>query len=44
VIPLPLEGSKPADDKEKRWDGQSVHAWTGKYGDYQTKKAMVSFP
>ncbi len=34
VVPLPLDGSPPADDAEQRWDGTSVHAWTGTYGDY----------
>ena len=28
-MPLPLDGSPPADDADRRWDGTSVHAWTG---------------
>ena len=28
----------PDDDSAARWDGQSVHAWEGVYGDYLTAK------
>ena len=34
VIPLPLEGSPPAEDLARRWDSKSVRAWSGKFGDY----------
>ena len=44
VVPLPLDGSPPADDSERRWDGASVHAWTGTYGDYLTAKVARVFP
>ena len=44
VVPLPLDGSPPADDSERRWDGASVHAWTGTYGDYLTAKVAKVFP
>ena len=27
-----------------RWDGQSVHAWDGIYGDYLTAKVAKVFP
>jgi hypothetical protein len=27
-----------------RWDGQSVHAWEGVYGDYLTAKVAKVFP
>jgi isopenicillin N synthase-like dioxygenase len=44
VIPLPLDGTPPADDADRRWDGTSVHAWTGTYGDYLTAKVARVFP
>ena len=44
VTPLPLEGTPPADDADRRWDGTSVHAWTGRYGDYLTAKVARVFP
>lgn len=44
VTPLPLDGSPPADDATRRWDGSSVHAWTGRYGDYLSAKVAKVFP
>jgi isopenicillin N synthase-like dioxygenase len=44
VTPLPLDGSPPADDADRRWDGASVHAWEGTYGDYLTAKVAKVFP
>jgi isopenicillin N synthase-like dioxygenase len=44
VQPLPLDGSPPADDASRRWDGASVHAWDGTYGDYLTAKVARVFP
>ena len=44
VTPLPLDGSPPADDAARRWDGTSVHAWTGRYGDYLSAKVAKVFP
>ena len=44
VVPLPLDGSPPADDVARRWDGSSVHAWEGTYGDYLTAKVAKVFP
>ena len=44
VVPLPLDGTPPADDAERRWDGTSVHAWDGTYGDYLTAKVAKVFP
>jgi isopenicillin N synthase-like dioxygenase len=44
VVPLPLDGSPPADDADHRWDGSSVHAWTGHYGDYLSAKVARVFP
>ena len=44
VEPLPLDGTPPADDVSRRWDGTSVQAWTGTYGDYLTAKVSKVFP
>lgn len=44
VVPLPLDGAPPADDAERRWDGASVHAWDGTYGDYLSAKVARVFP
>jgi isopenicillin N synthase-like dioxygenase len=48
VTPLPetaLTGEPRQDvDGDRRWDGQSVHAWEGVYGDYLTAKVAKVFP
>ena len=44
VQPLPLGDSPPADDAGRRWDGSSVRAWTGTYGDYLSAKVARVFP
>ncbi len=44
VTALPLDGSTPADDASRRWDGTSVHAWEGAYGEYLTAKVARVFP
>ncbi|HUF98094.1 MAG TPA: 2OG-Fe(II) oxygenase family protein, partial [Ilumatobacter sp.] len=44
VTAVPLGGSAPADDADRRWDGSSVHAWEGRYGDYLTSKVSKAFP
>jgi isopenicillin N synthase-like dioxygenase len=44
VVPLPLDGSPPADDVARRWDGSSVRLWSGTYGDYLTAKVARVFP
>ena len=48
ITPLPesaLAGVVPADDGgASRWDGRSVHAWEGVYGDYLTAKVARVFP
>jgi isopenicillin N synthase-like dioxygenase len=48
VTPLPeaaLAGEPRTDvDGDSRWDGQSVHAWEGVYGDYLTAKVAKVFP
>ena len=41
---LPLVGSPPADDAARRWDGRSVRAWDGTYGEYLTAKVAQVFP
>jgi isopenicillin N synthase-like dioxygenase len=44
VRPVPLLGEAPADDAATRWDGSSVHEWSGTYGDYLTAKVARVFP
>jgi isopenicillin N synthase-like dioxygenase len=41
---MPLDGSPPADDADRRWDGTSVRAWEGTYGEYLTAKVARVFP
>ncbi|RTL42175.1 MAG: isopenicillin N synthase family oxygenase [Burkholderiales bacterium] len=43
--PAPIEGLPAApDDRATRWDGASVHAFNGTYGDYLLKKVGKVFP
>ncbi len=44
VPTLPLEGTPPAADVERRWDGADVQTWEGPYGDYLTAKVAKVFP
>ena len=48
VTPLPEAAfagePRPGPDGRSRWDGQSVHAWEGVYGDYLTAKVAKVFP
>jgi isopenicillin N synthase-like dioxygenase len=45
VTPLPEAAfAGVPDDPADRWDGQSVHAWDGVYGDYLTAKVARVFP
>ena len=44
VLPVPLGSPAPADDAPTRWDGSSVHEWSGTYGDYLTAKVAKVFP
>lgn len=44
VTSLPLDDSPPADDADRRWDGASVRAWSGTYGDYLSEKVARVFP
>jgi isopenicillin N synthase-like dioxygenase len=42
--PMPLDGTPAADEPQRRWDGASVRAWDGTYGDYLTAKVAKVFP
>jgi isopenicillin N synthase-like dioxygenase len=43
VLPVPMDGA--ADDGGRdRWDGASVHEWSGTYGDYVLTKVGRVFP
>jgi len=45
IGPVPLlDGELPPDDADTRWDGTSVHAWEGTYGDYLSAKVAHVFP
>ena len=44
VTPLPLDDTPPTDDADRRWDGASLQAWTGTYGDYLSAKVARVFP
>ncbi len=44
VTGLPLADTPPADDADRRWDGASLRAWTGSYGDYLSAKVARVFP
>ncbi|MFP5488091.1 MAG: isopenicillin N synthase family dioxygenase [Acidimicrobiia bacterium] len=44
VTPLPLGDTPPADDADRRWDGTSVRAWSGTYGDSLTAKVAKVVP
>ena len=43
ITPDPTAASSPATTYE-RWDGQSVHAFEGTYGDYLLSKVSKVFP
>jgi isopenicillin N synthase-like dioxygenase len=44
IEPLPERASSIADDRETRWDRQSVHDFRGTYGDYLLEKVTKVFP
>lgn len=44
VPTLPLDGAPPPDEVDRRWDGASVQAWEGPYGEYLTAKVAKVFP
>ena len=43
VLPVP-NMSREIDSDERRWDGVSVHDWSGTYGDYLLAKVSKVFP
>ena len=42
--PVMLIKKDSVDDAGSRWDGASVHAWSGPYGAYLTAKVARVFP
>ena len=48
VVPLPeravTDGGAVDADRARRWDGASVHAFDGTYGDYLLGKVAKVFP
>ena len=44
ILPVPLDDEAPTDDVATRWDGASVHDWSGTYGDYLSAKVAKVFP
>ncbi|RQP22824.1 isopenicillin N synthase family dioxygenase [Piscinibacter terrae] len=45
ATPAPIEGlDAAADDRATRWDGASVHEFSGTYGDYLLRKVGKVFP
>ncbi len=44
VAPVDLPGRAAPDDRAERWDGASVHAFEGTYGDYLLGKVGKVFP
>jgi isopenicillin N synthase-like dioxygenase len=44
VLPAPNAPADPDDRAIERWDGMSVHEWSGTYGDYLFAKVAKVFP
>jgi isopenicillin N synthase-like dioxygenase len=44
VRPLPERAMQIIDDRATRWDGESVHGFSGTYGDYLLGKVSHVFP
>lgn len=44
IRPLPERASQIADDRDTRWDRESVHGFSGTYGDYLLRKVSKVFP
>jgi isopenicillin N synthase-like dioxygenase len=44
VVPLPMDGAPAPDDAATRWDGTSLAAWHGTYGEYLLAKVARVFP
>src|SRR5262249_32310660 len=40
----PIRDGPITDDRDQRWDGASVHAFRGTYGDYLLAKVAKVFP
>ncbi len=44
IVPLPERAARVHDDRETRWDKESVHAFSGTYGEYLLGKVGKVFP
>jgi len=44
IRPLPHRASNTPDDRDERWNRQSVHEFSGTYGDYLLSKVSQVFP
>ncbi|MCU1371757.1 MAG: iron oxidase [Ilumatobacteraceae bacterium] len=44
ILPVPEAALAGSPAEVARWDGASVHEWTGTYGDYLTAKVAKVFP
>jgi isopenicillin N synthase-like dioxygenase len=44
VLPVPFDGGDQRGSGDDRWDGASVHEWSGTYGDYLLTKVGRVFP
>ena len=44
IVPLPQHAARIQDDRETRWDKESVHDFSGTYGDYLLGKVGKVFP
>ncbi len=44
IRPLPERAAKISEDRDTRWDRQSVHGFSGTYGDYLLGKVSHVFP
>lgn len=44
IKPLPQHAAQVRDERETRWDKESVHAFAGTYGDYLLGKVSKVFP
>jgi len=44
ILPIPHMTDRPPTGPGDRWDGRSVHEWTGTYGDYLIAKVAQVFP
>jgi isopenicillin N synthase-like dioxygenase len=44
IVPLPERAARVTDDRETRWDKESVHAFSGTYGEYLLGKVGRVFP